>query len=137
MQIDSKKFAEFVKKERNKIRGIHEQSISAYPAEYYKNHRCFSTFNGLFAISPEGEIESLIKYRNKNGFDLIIEAQQAGGKFLHCYTGKLPSIYRNAGFITKEIMPFDSNLAPEGWDTNKLGTPGYARMELAYDESIF
>lgn len=63
---------------------------------------------------------------------LITLAKDHGAEYLSCYdtNNKLTSMYARHGFQEVRRVPWNENLAPEGWNYNLWGRPDFVEMSL-------
>lgn len=67
----------------------------------YSSHKVFLTEDSLsgFAISPEGDLQSVFSLAKGRGEFLVREAVKQGAETLDCFDGYLPSFYQKMGFV--------------------------------------
>lgn len=101
-------------------RGALAQSVDVYSPNEYKNHQLFTTDDGTagFAISPTGELSSVISQRGTNlGFSdaAVTAAVQNGATWLNAFDTVLPQKYARHGFKPVARLKFDEKFARAEW----------------------
>jgi len=101
-------------------RGALAQSVDVYSPNEYKNHQLFTTQDGTagFAISPKGELSSVISQRGTNlGFSdaAVTAAVQNGATWLNAFDTVLPQKYARHGFKPVARLKFDEQFARSEW----------------------
>ena len=90
--------------------------VSVYEPEAYKNMTMIASSgaDGGFAITPEGEIVSLVKNKNSpmKGFAgrALKLAKDEGGVFLNAFDTELTNLYGKAGFKPVSRVDFDEEM---------------------------
>lgn len=82
----------------------------------YSAHECYATADGTagFAISPDGDLQSVFNYgQGGRGSALVRAAIAAGAVTLDCFDGFLPAFYARHGFV---IVRREENWTPGGPD---------------------
>lgn len=128
MKIDAPDIVEFPQSEPNReyFQGILAEAqdsqgplgyqVSVYEPEGYKNMTMMASSNadGGFAITPEGEIVSLVKNKNSpmKGFAgrTLKLAKDEGGVFLNAFDTELTNLYGKAGFKPVSRVDFDEEM---------------------------
>jgi len=81
----------------------------------------------------DGRVEATGLYNRSKvpgaGVDLLTHAMTHHGvNYVECFGPRLPQIYRKAGFVTREKLPFDPEQAPPGWNHKDFDHPSYHLM---------
>lgn len=82
----------------------------------YSAHQCYATPDGSagFAISPEGDLQSVFNYgQGGRGSALVAAAIAGGARTLDCFDGFLPAFYARHGF---RVIRREENWTPGGPD---------------------
>jgi hypothetical protein len=112
--------------------------LTSYTAEEYasKGATCYLSddIRSGYAITTDGELISVFSLPGaKQGIAAIRSAVQNGARRLDCLGPKLVKLYKAAGFVEYDRLPWDEQYAPENWDYDSFGRPDVVFMEREDD----
>lgn len=112
----------------------------------YDDAECYVIRDGLAGgallprpFSSTVEIVSLYRLPDASrglGSAMLRELIRRGGNYLECMGDTLATYYQNHGFKVVRVDPWDPELAPDDWDTDRLGTPSYYSLSLVPSATI-
>ncbi|MDR3280306.1 MAG: hypothetical protein LBT23_07325 [Synergistaceae bacterium] len=94
--------------------------------------KLYLTADGVgFALKPDGDIIGVFNnsQRPGAGVDAMVLAIAEGGKKLDAIDSWLTNYYKRFGFVEKERMKWDDELAPDGWEYSTGGRPDVVFFE--------
>ena len=112
--------------QRDKSR--YKQFLTPYAPDEMRGWQLYMTDDGVgFALTPEMDMVGVFNNSGNPGAgrEAVVLAIAKGAKTCDCIPGFLDIYYNSFGFIEKSRMPWDDNLAPQGWNYDKYGRPEY------------
>jgi len=107
-------------------------SVSPVTLSAAKKGKVISVDGGYGLVSNDGDIKGVFKLptsKAKGVADNILqEAVNQGGTKLDNFDGYLTKIYERNGFRIAARIPFNEEVAPDGWNKAKHGTPDVVAM---------
>ncbi len=97
-----------------------------------KKGKVISVDGGYGFVSNDGDIKGVFKLptsKVKGVADKVLqESVKQGGTKLDNFDGYLTKIYERNGFRIAARIPFNEEIAPDGWNKAKHGTPDVVAM---------
>lgn len=123
LSADSPSRKAFVEKmtEAQQSRGILGKSVDVYKPSGYKGYQLFTTPEGAggFAISPSGELSSVVSKKGATGIgfsdNVLAAGLQNGAKWLNAFDTVLPQKYARFGFKPVARIKFDEDFVRGEW----------------------
>jgi len=127
-KVDAKAFIE----QRNKNK--RKEFLTPYTEEEMKGWRHFLTDDGVgFALTPENDMVGVFNNSGRKGAgqEAIVAAIAGGAETCDCISEYLAEYYNNFGFIVSDVVEWDDNLAPKGWNYERDKRPNVYFLRYA------
>lgn len=90
-----------------------------------------------FGVTLDGELVGLFNAADESRGDFLVRAAtDTGAEYLNCFeVAPLVDLYHRHGFMIVGKDDWDPQLAPDGWNEDRFGTPPVVTMRLlSHDE---
>lgn len=105
-------------------------AVDVHSINDYRKMRLFMTEDKQagYAVTPEGELNSVFSHPESRYRNVAQHAAQhailmGGATHASAFDPVLPEMYRRGGFEVVAHTPWNEEYKPEGWDSERQGTP--------------